>query len=194
MNTRQGVALGVIVGVGGAVLLFALKNHDAVAAGVRLQSLGGVLLGAGLLLVGGLAIASLRGGGDGSGDGGSGESSTVRALGGLIAVVVGVLAVATLAIVTLTRFGAKEHESMVAVASSAFGVISAVVGAYLGIKITGDAANEKQKVNVAQAQVDATNKAVQKIAPEHAAQVKEAGERVGAVMPGSISHQSEGGG
>ncbi len=62
----------------------------------------------------------------------------LKAIGGLIAVVVGILAVTALALVTLWRLGTDNQEAMVAVTSSAFGIISAVVGAYLGIKISAD--------------------------------------------------------
>jgi len=119
----------------GAVLAFALEDSDAVVLGVSLQALGGVLFAAGALLIGAAAIGSMGGNDD------AGNSETVRRLGGLIAVVVGVIAVTALAIVTLTQLG-DEKDSLVAVTTSAFGIISAVVGAYLGIKITGDTADK----------------------------------------------------
>jgi hypothetical protein len=119
----------------GAVLAFALEDSDAVVLGVSLQALGGVLFAAGALLIGAAAIGSM------GGNDGADNSETVRRLGGLIAVVVGVVAVTALAIVTLTQLG-DEKDSLVAVTTSAFGIISAVVGAYLGIKITGDTADK----------------------------------------------------
>jgi hypothetical protein len=115
----------------GAVLAFALEDSEAVVLGVSLQPFGGVLFAAGALLIGAAAIGSM------GGNGGADSSETIRRLGGLIAVVVGVVAVTALAIVTLTQLG-DEKDSLVAVTTSAFGIISAVVGAYLGIKITGD--------------------------------------------------------
>jgi hypothetical protein len=57
---------------------------------------------------------------------------------GLVAVLSGIFAVTVLGVVTLAllRAGADaDNTSTVAIATSAFGVISAVVGAYLGIKI-----------------------------------------------------------
>jgi hypothetical protein len=62
----------------------------------------------------------------------------LKAIGGLIAVVVGILAVTGLALVTLWQLDTENQEGMVAVTSSAFGIISAVVGAYLGIKISAE--------------------------------------------------------
>lgn len=58
-----------------------------------------------------------------------------RALGGLLAVVSGILAVVIVGVVTLALLGNADTSSTVAVATSAFGVISTVVGAYLGVKI-----------------------------------------------------------
>jgi hypothetical protein len=60
-------------------------------------------------------------------------------VGGLLAVSVGVSSITVLAIVAmlLVYEGAKP-ETIVPLASSAFGVISALVGAYLGIKIGTD--------------------------------------------------------
>ncbi len=55
---------------------------------------------------------------------------------GLIAVTVGIVSVSTLAVVTLVLLrNGNDAASTVSVATSAFGVISALVGAYLGIKI-----------------------------------------------------------
>jgi uncharacterized membrane protein len=142
------VGIGFLLALVGAILAFALKDSDASVLGVSLRPLGGVFFGAGVLLLGWGAIASLRS------DGGSGSAGTggnpVREVGGLIAVVTGVTAVAVLAIVTLTQL--KDKSSMVAISSSAFGVISAVIGAYLGIKISSDS-NTKSEAAVGEAAV-----------------------------------------
>jgi hypothetical protein len=66
------------------------------------------------------------------------NTESLKAIGGLIAVLFGILAVAVLSIVTITRLEADDKDSMVAVTTSAFGIISAVVGAYLGIKISAE--------------------------------------------------------
>jgi hypothetical protein len=139
---RQWVQVGALAAaLVGAVLVFALDNESASVIGVKLQPLGGVLLAAGLLIVVGTAITGMGGGGGGAPATSSNSSTdvnSIKAVGGLIAVVCGTVLVASLAAFTITRLGSKEADSAVAIASSAFGVISAVVGAYLGIKITAD--------------------------------------------------------
>jgi hypothetical protein len=155
VNARQWVVVGAVLAVIGGVLAFALENKDASALGVSLRPFGGVLLVVGVLLLGAVAIAGMHGG---SADpsqqaadkgSGGGEFENIKAIGGLIAVVAGITAVAILAVIAVTRLG-SDKSSTVAVTSSAFGVISAVVGAYLGIKISsetnakaGDEANAK---------------------------------------------------
>jgi hypothetical protein len=62
----------------------------------------------------------------------------VKAIGGLIAVCCGIVAVTGLAVFTIILLGSGNKESVVAVSSSALGIVSAMVGAYLGIKITAD--------------------------------------------------------
>jgi hypothetical protein len=120
----------------GAVLAFALAESDPSVLGVRLQPFGGVLFAVGVLLIAAAAFSSMGGGG------GATDSNSIKTVGGLIAVVAGITAVGVLTVVTLTQLGPDEHDSMVAVTSSAFGIISAVVGAYLGIKITADTADK----------------------------------------------------
>jgi hypothetical protein len=135
---------GFLFALVGAVLAFALKDSDAAVLGVRLQPLGGVLFAVGALIIAAAAIGSI---GDGKGSAAS-NAEGIKSIGGLIAVVVGITAVTALTIVTLTRLDNKD--SAVAVTSSAFGIISAVVGAYLGIKISSDnAANADEEVKKA---------------------------------------------
>jgi hypothetical protein len=124
------LAAGLLLALVGAVLAFALKDSEASRLGVSLQPLGGVLLAAGVLLVAAVAIGP-------AGSGGA-DAASIKSIGGLIAVVAGITAVTALAIVTLTELGSKNTDSIVAVTSSAFGIISAVVGAYLGIKISAE--------------------------------------------------------
>jgi hypothetical protein len=164
---RYWLIVGILFALVGAVMAFALKDSDTTALGVELQPLGGVLLAAGALLLGAAAIGSM-----GSSDGGGGNAETIRRLGGLIAVVVGITAVTALAIVTLTQLG-DQKDSIVAVTSSAFGIISAVVGAYLGIKITGDTSDKavKEVKNAAVAEHEAH------IAQREVAQMKETAEK-----------------
>jgi len=130
----------------GAVLAFALKDSDAAVLGVRLQPFGGVLFATGALIVAAAAIGSIS---DGKGSTAT-NAEGIKSIGGLIALVVGITAVTALTIVTLTHLGSGSKSSAVAVTSSAFGIISAVVGAYLGIKISSDnAANADDEVKKA---------------------------------------------
>lgn len=128
-------------------------------------------------------------------DGGAGSESSVdfnsiKAIGGLIAVVSGITAVTVLAVITLTQLDSTDKSSMVAIATSAFGVISAVVGAYLGIKITADhSANatadaKDAAVSQHQAEVDrqrllAMTSKAEEIVPGQAEEIKAAGFKAG---------------
>ena len=120
------------------------------------------------------------------------NTESLKAIGGLIAVVVGILAVAVLSIVTITRLGSSDTDSMVAVTTSAFGIISAVVGAYLGIKISAEtnakatdeakhAAVVKHEADAAQQKSTVMSEKLDELAAENrlpediAAAVKEAG-------------------
>jgi hypothetical protein len=112
-------------------------------------------------------------------------TNKLKAIGGLIAVAIGVGAVTGLAIVTITRLGSSEKDSMVAVTSSAFGIISALVGAYLGIKITADttaragdnikkAAVAEHEAHIAKEQVSAMEETAEEKAPGQADAIKAA--------------------
>jgi hypothetical protein len=153
------LAAGFLFALVGAVLAFALEDSDASALGVSLAPLGGVLFAAGALLIAGGAITSTRlgGAGDGGTVGGP-DVNSIKTIGGLLAVLGGITAVTALAIVTLTKLGSENKDSMVAVTSSAFGIISAVVGAYLGIKITAESATKtnQETKNAAVAEHEAT--------------------------------------
>ena len=99
-------------------------------------------------------------------------AESIRSVGGLVVVVIGVLAVTTLAIVTmaLIRSG-KDANSMIPLATAAFGVISAVVGAYLGIKIGSDqSATFAQDANRAHAQLGALQRFIPEDRHDEAAQ------------------------
>jgi hypothetical protein len=78
-----------------------------------------------------------------------------------VAVVVGVLSVTLLAVVTMAyiKSGANSN-TIIPLSTAAFGVISAIVGAYLGIKIGTDQSKELSE-NIGQtheALVDAVQK------------------------------------
>jgi hypothetical protein len=67
------------------------------------------------------------------------SAESIQSIGGLVAVVVGVLAVTSLAIATMVFVNSgSDANTLIPLTTSAFGVISAVVGAYLGIKIGTD--------------------------------------------------------
>lgn len=193
--------VGLLFAVVGAVLALALKSEDPSALGVRLEPLGGVLFALGVLMMAAAALSSVTGGGGGGGGGGSGggtDPTSLKSIGGLIAVVTAITAVTALTIVTLTQLGSNK-DSIVAVTSSAFGIISAVVGAYLGIKITADTSAKstekagqetkmaEQQAQVAEQQAQVANSTLQAVTskidevvpPAQAAQVKAAGFEAG---------------
>ncbi|HET7509917.1 MAG TPA: hypothetical protein VFJ65_06680 [Solirubrobacterales bacterium] len=100
------------------------------------------------------------------------NAENLRTKTGLIAVVTGVVAVVALAIVTVSFLGSGNKDSIVAITTSAFGIISATVSAYLGIKASANSAaaasehaGEKQKeaavaeneVRVKESKVDRLN-------------------------------------
>lgn len=179
---------GFLFALVGAVLVFALRDSDASVLGVRLQPFGGVLFAVGALTIAAAAIGAI---GDGKGSAAA-NAEGIQSIGGLIAVIVGITAVTALTIVTLTRLDNKD--SAVAVTSSAFGIISAVVGAYLGIKISSDnaanadeeakqaALDEAKKAAIAQhvahvasSELEATRKkASDVVTPQQAAEIKDA--------------------
>jgi hypothetical protein len=192
------LAAGFLFALVGAVLAFALEDSDASVLGVSLQSLGGVLFAAGTLLVAGAAIGSM-------GKDGPGDSGSIKAISGLLAVLAAIVAVTALTIVTLATLGSGSKESTIAVTSSAFGIISAVVGAYLGIKITADttakasdsvkqAAVAKYKANVAQSQVTAWKAAVEENVGEDDARKIQAEADRKAEEVGRTAPPTEGGG
>lgn len=68
-----------------------------------------------------------------------GVSDGIKNIAGLIAVAIGVLAVTGIAIATMAFVDSKgDATTLIPFATAAFGVISAVVGAYLGIKLGTD--------------------------------------------------------
>jgi len=68
---------------------------------------------------------------------------SLRAITNLAAVLAGIIAVAVLAIVTIELLnGEEKSEAAIAITTAAFGIISTVITAYLGIKATANAANK----------------------------------------------------
>jgi guanyl-specific ribonuclease Sa len=84
------------------------------------------------------------------------RADSIKTIGGLVAVVVGVLAVLTIALVAIF----EDSNSAATIASAAAGVIATIVGAYFGLKVGTDqtkTANEAQKAEAAKAQVYAAH-------------------------------------
>jgi hypothetical protein len=138
ITTQSLIIFGLLLAVIGAVLAFALDELDA--GSLNIQALGGILLATGAVLAVGASIIALGGNG-GSRDGaGLADPTSLKSIVGLVAVLAGVVAVTALTIITVTSL--SDQSSEIAVTSSAFGVISGVVTAYLGIKITAEAGVE----------------------------------------------------
>jgi hypothetical protein len=70
----------------------------------------------------------------GPGDGGGGWSDRIRAIGGLVAVVAGVIAVLGIAIGAFV----VDTQTAATVAGATAGVVGSIVGAYFGVKVGTD--------------------------------------------------------
>lgn len=66
-----------------------------------------------------------------------GKASAIRLIAGLVAVSLGLAALVAIAILGMTLVRAN-HSSVVSIASSSFGVIGSIIGAYFGVKIGAD--------------------------------------------------------
>jgi len=138
-------------GVLGAVLAFALKDEGASAAGIQLEPFGLVLLALSAVLAA-IAAATMVDFGSrtkettpreqetAAGEKEKTDVESLKVVTGLVAVVWGVFAVAALTVVTAGLL--SDAESTVAVTTSALGIISTVVTAYLGIKATANSSNK----------------------------------------------------
>lgn len=92
-------------------------------------------------------------------------SEKIKTIGGLVAVVTGVLSVLVIAIIAM----AGDSSSSATIASATAGVIATIVGAYFGVKVGSDqskTANEGQQAEAAKAQVYAAH-----LPPEKAGEV-----------------------
>lgn len=138
---KQLLGVAVSAGVIGGILAFALEDEDAGAAGLDLQAFGLVLLALALVLAAGAAISTV---GPESGEKVNVEST--RAITGLVAVVAGIVAVSAIAVVTATLLNSSDDsKSAVAITTSALGIISTFVTAYLGIKATANTSDQATK-------------------------------------------------
>ncbi|HEX6780959.1 MAG TPA: hypothetical protein VF125_02895 [Solirubrobacterales bacterium] len=141
-STTKRLLIGAaVVGVVGAILAFALDGDTSVGA-LDLKALGWVLLGlAGALLIA-AAISAVK-----PEDGKPVSEEALRTVTGLVAVVAGITAVGALSITTVELVGVGEEgntEATVAITTSAFGIVSTVITAYLGIKATANASKESR--------------------------------------------------
>jgi hypothetical protein len=182
---------GAVLATVGAVLAFALEASDPAIAGIRLEPLGVivVVLGVGALVGGALdaAVRSSRGStGEGNRHSWLPTAEGFRTVAGLIAVVVGIVGVVALALVTLTAFGPDADSSVVAIATSAFGVISAVIGAYLGIKTSAEQSTEMRKeAKAAQREAGAANAVVAQLPHDQRQEAEQAVQRARTEPPDS---------
>src|SRR5512146_125333 len=83
-------------------------------------------------------------------------SDKIKAIGGLVAVGAGVVAVALIAVIALI----KDTSTASTIASATSGVIATIVGAYFGVKVgtdQGKTAMDNQKAEAAKAQVFAAH-------------------------------------
>lgn len=88
-------------------------------------------------------------------------ADSIQSVGGLLSVLVGVIAITSLALVTMLVINKDNSGAIIPLVTSAFGVISAIVGAYLGIKIgTDQNASFAQKANESTARLAAVQQYV----------------------------------
>jgi len=79
----------------------------------------------------------------------TGTADALKTIGGLLAVVVGLAALAIIASLGM-GFVKSDNPSVVAIATSSFGVIGTIVGAYFGVKV-GSQGTEKALDNTQRA-------------------------------------------
>lgn len=96
----------------------------------------------------------------------------MRAITGLIAVVLGMAAVVGVAVVAVILLGGDKEDSVVAITTSALGIISASVTAYLGIKATANTSKEATAA-VSEKSGEAAVAQHEAAAAQHEAAVKE---------------------
>ena len=67
----------------------------------------------------------------------SSRSEAIKLIGGLIAVVAGLAVLLVIAVVAMREVHA-DSQSIVPIATSAFGVVGSIIGAYFGVKVGSD--------------------------------------------------------
>ena len=155
MNTEKLLYLALGAGLIGGALVFALDDGSSIGP-FNGQPLGGVLLAlaAALLIAAVISVVKPIANQDGSAGNHSGQrvsEEALRTLTGLVAVVAGIIAVGALAIITVELVGVGKDgntEATVAITTAAFGIVSTVITAYLGIKATANALDKAQNPKV----------------------------------------------
>ncbi len=152
------IGMGVALALIGAILAFALAKPETVFVGLRLRAVGWIALVFGLSV---LAVSRVWRQQGGAPEESRGQTplvtgASVLPTGGLMAVIVAILAVLGMGVFTIIRLGTDDSTSAVAIATAAFGVISAVVGAYLGLRVgTQGAAGVQEDLTAANARAGA---------------------------------------
>lgn len=164
---KKWLLIGALAFAGG-VLAFAVHPSDSSVGPFDLKAVGGVLLAtaalvaAGIGVVAGVKVCSKPGDSSSDSKGGGAlqlDGESLRTITGLVAVVVAIVAVAALTVVAINLLGGKSHkESTVAITTSAFGIVSAVVSAYLGIKASANASNKALSVALGEQESDRDKK------------------------------------
>ncbi len=146
-TTKLLLGLALFAGLVGGILAFAIYTNEASAGPFDLNVLGGVLLALAVVLAAGVTIVAVGPLGNGvhRSDPVDIDSDQLRTITGLVAVVAGIIAVGSLTIVTVHLLGGNNKEATVAITTSAFGIVSTVITAFLGIKATANASKEVNK-------------------------------------------------
>lgn len=136
---------------------------------------GGILLVSGVVLLAAAAFVAPgfgRSRSSGAVDANRSTIEKLRAVAGLAAVGGGIAAVIVIGLVTVAQLEGRSSE-IVAIATAAFGVISALVGAYLGIRVTAEQSSQaRQSAEIAHAKLGVASAAVGELEPEQGKRVK----------------------
>jgi hypothetical protein len=147
MVRKHLVGLGLLLAFVGAIGAFTLDGDRTIFDAIQVEPLGFVLLAFGaVFLVWGAAQWWFYFGPKATAKTGAADrAKAVQSIGGLIAVVFGVGAVAAVTIIIVTSIAGLEETGVVSISTSAFGVISTVTGAFIGIKIGTDQTQDAVK-------------------------------------------------
>lgn len=112
---------------------------------------------------------------------------SLRALTNLLAVLAGIIAVAGLTVVAIELLNSEEKsEAAIAITTAAFGIISTVITAYLGIKATANAAGRAEGETSEEAEAAVLARYEEKIKKKKVDRINEEldkGEKEGEIRP-----------